>query len=92
MQANCLRCLDTDYKQSCFFLKKAVDIRKPITYIRTMKRTIPKAVREYMASLGRKGGKAKDCGKGFNSQTARAAVMARWNKSGARKSDQTVKP
>ncbi|MGA2541084.1 MAG: hypothetical protein ABSG78_05920 [Verrucomicrobiota bacterium] len=57
-----------------------------------MKREIPKAVREYMASLGRIGGKAKDCGKGFaNSEQARRAVMARWNKPGARKSEQKVK-
>lgn len=45
-----------------------------------------------MASLGRIGGKAKDCGKGFaNSEQARRAVMARWNKPGARKSEQKVK-
>lgn len=46
-----------------------------------MKTKVPKAVSEYMASLGRIGGKAKGVGKGFaSSEQARAAVMARWNK------------
>ena len=46
-----------------------------------MKRDIPKSIREYMANIGRIGGKAKGVGKGFaSSEQARAAVMARWNK------------
>jgi hypothetical protein len=56
-----------------------------------MKRDIPNAVREYMASLGRIGGKAKSPGKALSSEQARANVMARWAKPGARKSDQNVK-
>jgi hypothetical protein len=50
-----------------------------------MKRNIPKAVREYMAALGRKGGKSKSPSKGGTSEQHRLAVMARWN---ARKSEQ----
>jgi len=57
-----------------------------------MKRNIPKAVREYMASLGHKGGSVKSPRKARTSEQARAAVMARWNKPGARKSGQKVKP
>jgi hypothetical protein len=57
-----------------------------------MKRDIPKAVREYMAALGRIGGKAKSPGKALSSEQARANVMARWNKPGARKADRTVEP
>jgi len=53
-----------------------------------MKTEIPKAVREYMASLGRKGGSVKNCGKGFTSEQAKLAAQARWNN---RKSEQTVK-
>jgi hypothetical protein len=46
-----------------------------------MKTKVPKEVSEYMASLGRIGGKAKGVGKGFaSSEQARAAVMARWNR------------
>ncbi|HEY3853615.1 MAG TPA: hypothetical protein VGO67_04390 [Verrucomicrobiae bacterium] len=46
-----------------------------------MKRKIPSAVREYMASLGRKGGKASGDRKARTSEQARAAVTARWEKS-----------
>jgi hypothetical protein len=46
-----------------------------------MKAKLSKAIREYMASLGRKGGKAKGVGKGLNSEQARKAALARWNKS-----------
>jgi len=56
-----------------------------------MKRDIPRAVREYMASIGRVGGMVKNCGKGLNSEQARMAALARWNKPGARKSEQKVK-
>jgi general stress protein YciG len=44
-----------------------------------MKAKLSKQIREYMASLGRKGGKATGV-KGFNREQARAAAMARWNK------------
>jgi hypothetical protein len=57
-------------------------------YFDRMKQKISKEIREYMASLGRKGGKATGVGKGLNSEQARAAALARWNKPGARKSDQ----
>jgi len=44
-----------------------------------------------MASIGRVGGMVKNCGKGLNSEQARMAALARWNKPGARKSEQKVK-
>jgi hypothetical protein len=50
-----------------------------------MKVKISKAILEYMASLGRIGGKATGPRKARTSEQARAAVLARWNK---RKSEQ----
>jgi hypothetical protein len=47
-----------------------------------MKAKLSKGVREYMATLGRKGGKVTGV-KGFNSETAKKAAIARW---GERKS------
>ncbi|MGA2540404.1 MAG: hypothetical protein ABSG78_02445 [Verrucomicrobiota bacterium] len=41
--------------------------------------------------LGRLGGQVKGKCKARTSEQARAAVMARWNKPGARKSEQKVK-
>jgi len=54
-----------------------------------MKRKIPSAVREYMASLGRIGGKAKSPGKSLSSEQARANVMARWNKAKSEQKEKT---
>jgi hypothetical protein len=51
-----------------------------------MKAKLSKAVREYMASLGRIGGKAAGPRKARSSEQARAAVMARWNKAKLEKS------
>jgi|GEM_PF-4892559 hypothetical protein len=73
--------LDTDYKIIRLEHSIFLAIRYQLTYIRAMKRDIPKSIREYMANIGRIGGKAKGVGKGFaSSEQARAAVMARWNK------------
>jgi hypothetical protein len=72
-------------------MQKPFDMLYPLMYIASMKRDIPKAVREYMASIGSIGGKATNCGKGLNSEQARVAALARWNKPGARKSEQKVK-
>jgi hypothetical protein len=44
-----------------------------------------------MASLGRIGGAVKSPRKARTSEQARAAVMVRWAKAGARKSEQKVK-
>jgi hypothetical protein len=53
-----------------------------------MKAKLSKQIREYMASLGRKGGAVKSPRKARSSEQARAAVMARWNK----RKDQKEKP
>lgn len=60
--------------------KKPLTIRKRIAYCDSMKPKVSKAVREYMASIGRAGGKANGERKARSSEQARAAVMARWNK------------
>jgi hypothetical protein len=52
-----------------------------------MKAKLSKVVREYMASLGRKGGKVTGV-KGFNPEQARKAALARWDKAKAEKTKQ----
>ena len=88
--------LSTDYKNTYLDTENrhenTLTIRKRLVYITRMKRELPSVIREYMASLGRIGGKAKSPGKALSSEQARANIMARWNRPGARKSDQNVKP
>ena len=43
-----------------------------------------------MAEIGRKGGKVKSPRKARSSEQARASVMARWNKPGARKAEKGI--
>ena len=50
-----------------------------------MKVKVSKEVKEYMASIGRVGGKAAGQRKARTSEQARAAVMARWAKYAAKK-------
>jgi hypothetical protein len=53
-----------------------------------MKAKLSKAVREYMASLGQKGGKASGERKARTPEQARKAALARWNKVRAEKTNQ----
>ena len=61
---------------------------KRIVHIDRMKAKLSKAVREYMASLGQKGGKARGERKARTPEQARMAALARWNKVRAEKTNQ----
>ncbi len=63
-------------------------MQKRIVHIYTMK--VAKAVREYMAALGRKGGKSRNPRKALTAAQARANALARWNKPGARKTQKAI--
>jgi hypothetical protein len=51
-----------------------------------MKDKLSKEIRDYMASLGKKGGAVKGV-KGFKSEQGRKAALARWIKVKANKSE-----
>jgi hypothetical protein len=57
---------------------------KLLRHVMNMKDKLSKEIRDYMASLGRKGGAVKGV-KGFNKERARIAALARWNKVKANK-------
>jgi hypothetical protein len=60
-------------------------IRKLLAYITGMRIKVTKAVRDYMASIGRVGGNATGPRKARTTEQARAAVTARWAKVNAAK-------
>jgi hypothetical protein len=62
------------------YVQISVDMLYPLKHNAYMKGKPSKEIREYMASLGRKGGKATGVGKGLNSEQARKAARARWDK------------
>jgi hypothetical protein len=63
-------------------------MQKRVVNISTMKAT--KSVREYMASIGRKGGKSRNPRKALPTEQARANALARWNRPGARKTEKAI--
>jgi len=74
-------------KDLCKHRKIVVAIRKRVVYIGSMKVKVSKEVKEYMANIGRVGGKAAGPRKARTSEQARAAVMARWAKAAAKKKE-----
>jgi hypothetical protein len=63
-------------------------MHKQIVHIQHMKSKLSKAVREYMASLGQKGGKASGERKARTPEQARKAALARWDRVNAEKTKQ----
>ena len=56
-----------------------------------MSKQIPAAVREYLSSLGKKGGKASGACKARPSEVARAAINLRWDRYRAKQAAEGAK-